>query len=367
MEAPENQSASRTRSARKRGVLLVNLGSPDAPTVPAVRRYLNEFLMDPEVIDLPWPIRRLLVSLILLTRPKASAEAYASIWQSGEEPGSPLLHQSRAFTNALNARLTKSAESANTDSIPVALAMRYGSPSIKEGMAQLANCDEVFLIAAYPHHADSTRTTTIAAARKALGAHQQLHVMPPFFTAPAYISALASSIREALPATYDHLLFSYHGLPERHLTKADPTNSHCLQAPDCCEATSEAAKTAHPTCYRHQVYATTQAVCAALAISNDKRSVSFQSRLGRTPWLTPYTDHVLAELPGKGIKQLAVVCPAFVADNLETLEEMGIQGREIFMAAGGESFTLIPCMNEHPEWVEVVAGWCEQSDNSQTD
>jgi len=114
------------------------------------------------------------------------------------------------------------------------------------------------------------------------------------------------------------------------------------------------------------VYATTQAVCAALGINADRRSVSFQSRLGRTPWLTPYTDQVLAELPGKGIKHLAVACPAFVADNLETLEEMGIQGREIFMAAGGESFTLIPCMNVHPEWVEVVAGWCEQSDNNQT-
>lgn len=371
MDEPQNPSASPAaaphQGVKKRGVLLVNLGSPDAPNVPAVRRYLNEFLMDPEVIDLPWPIRRLLVWLILLTRPNASAEAYASIWRKGQQPGSPLLHQSEAFTTALRSRLKQSAGSAtDADAIPVALAMRYGSPSISDGMAQLADCDEVFLIAAYPHHADSTRTTTIAAAQKVLGANQQLTVMPPFFEAPEYIGALAASIREALPTTYDHLLFSYHGLPERHLIKADPTHSHCLQSHNCCESTSQAARSAHPTCYRHQVYATTQAVCDVLGIQGDKRSVSFQSRLGRTPWLTPYTDQVLADLPGKGIRHLAVVCPAFVADNLETLEEMGIQGRETFITAGGESFTLIPCMNEHPEWVEVVAGWCEQSDPIQT-
>ena len=332
---------------QKRGVLLVNLGSPAAPTVPAVRRYLNQFLMDPEVIDLPWPIRRLLVSCFILpTRPKASAHAYASIWRDGEQPGSPLLHYSEAFTSALRQTLDPE--------IPVALAMRYGEPSISEGMAQLSHCDEIFLIAAYPHHADSTRTTTIRAAEDALGNKQTLKVMPPFYESHDYVAALASSIDTNLKADYDHLLFSYHGLPERHLTKADPTHSHCLQSPDCCER----ASTAHSTCYRHQVFATTHAVCEQLGINRERYSVSFQSRLGRTPWLTPYTDAVLAELPGKGIKKLAVVCPAFVADNLETLEEMGIQGRESFLAAGGESFTLVPCMNDHPEWVKVVANWC---------
>ena len=352
-----NAALPASSNKKKRGILLVNLGSPEAPTVPAVRRYLNEFLMDPEVIDLPWPVRRLLVSCFILpTRPKASAEAYNSIWRKGEQPGSPLLHHSEAFASALRQSLTESGEPA----MPVALAMRYGQPDIAQGMTELQNCDEVFLIAAYPHHADSTRTTTINAAQKALGAHQQLTVMPPFYESPDYIGALASSIRQTLPDGFDHLLFSYHGLPERHLTKADPTNAHCLQTPNCCEATTDTAQAAHATCYRHQVYATTQAVCDVLGIKGNKRSVSFQSRLGRTPWLTPYTDKVLAELPGKGVKHLAVVCPAFVADNLETLEEMGIQGRETFLNAGGESFTLVPCMNAHPEWVGAVAGWCQQ-------
>ena len=353
-----NQADSAKR--QKRGVLLVNLGSPEAPTVPAVRRYLNQFLMDPEVIDLPWPIRRLLVSCFILpTRPKASAHAYASIWRDDEQPGSPLLHYSEAFTSALRNEIDTTVAAAGNNptidqDIPVVLAMRYGEPSISKGMAALSHCDEVFLIAAYPHHADSTRTTTIRAAEEALGSQQTLKVMPPFYESHDYIAALASSIDVHLKADYDHLLFSYHGLPERHLTKADPTNAHCLQSPDCCEQASEA----HRSCYRHQVFATTHAVCDHLGINRDRYSVSFQSRLGRTPWLTPYTDAVLAELPGKGIKKLAVVCPAFVADNLETLEEMGIQGRETFLAAGGETFTLVPCMNDHPEWVKVVANWC---------
>lgn len=349
--AGEHADTQQTNRPR-RGVLLVNLGSPEAPTVPAVRRYLNEFLMDPQVIDLPWPVRRLLVSCFILpTRPKASAEAYESIWRTGEQPGSPLLHHSEAFTTALRASLE---HSGLEQEMPVALAMRYGEPSIAQGMKALSDCDEVFLIAAYPHHADSTRTTTITAAQKSLGSHQTLTVMPPFFAANDYVSALAASIRDHLPADYEHLLFSYHGLPERHLTKADPTDAHCLQSPNCCET----ASTAHATCYRHQVYETTRAVCKALEITPDRYSVSFQSRLGRTPWLTPYTDAVLAELPTKGIKNLAVVCPAFVADNLETLEEMGIQGRETFIEAGGDVFTLVPCMNDHPEWVDVVANWC---------
>lgn len=352
------QSDGSSKQTSKRGVLLVNLGSPAEPTVPAVRRYLNQFLMDPEVIDLPWPIRRLLVSCFILpTRPRASAEAYASIWRTGSSSGaqgSPLLHYSEAFTAALRQQLAAISTPNNKPEIPVALAMRYGEPSISQGMAELGHCDEIFLIAAYPHHADSTRTTTIRAAEDALGSHQTLKVMPPFYESFDYIAALGSSIKTQLPTEYDHLLFSYHGLPERHLTKADPTNAHCLQSADCCERASQA----HSSCYRHQVFATTHAVCEQLGIKSDQYSLSFQSRLGRTPWLTPYTDAVLAELPGKGIKKLAVVCPAFVADNLETLEEMGIQGRETFLAAGGETFTLVPCMNDHPEWVKVVANWC---------
>jgi len=354
---PNQQSAPKTQPVlkqptKKRGVLLVNLGSPAEPTVPAVRRYLNEFLMDPEVIDLPWPVRRLLVSCFILpTRPKASAHAYASIWRTGEEPGSPLLHHSEAFVGALRSTLAQ--DGFASSDLPVVLAMRYGEPSIASGMQALADCDEVLLLAAYPHHADSTRTTTINAAKAAQRDGQTLTVVPPFYQDPDYINALAASIRPHLPTSYDHLLFSYHGLPERHLTKADPTSSHCLQSNNCCEQPS----TAHATCYRHQVYATTRAAVQALDIDPERYSVSFQSRLGRTPWLAPYTDQVLAELPTKGVERVAVVCPAFVADNLETLEEMGIQGRATFLAAGGSEFTLVPCMNDHPDWVQTVTRW----------
>ena len=328
----------------RRGILLVNLGSPDAPTVPAVRRYLNEFLMDKAVVDLPWPIRRLLVSAFILpTRPKASAAAYASIWREGE-PGSPLVYHSERTAQALRAAID----------VPVALAMRYGRPSIADGLALLADCDHILLIAAYPHHADSTRTTTIEATRALLQPHQQLAVLPPFYADSAYIEVLSQHIERHMPPAWDHLLFSYHGLPERHLTKADPTGGHCLQRPDCCEAASPA----HATCYRHQVFATTAAVCKRLGITAERHTLSFQSRLGRTPWLTPYTDEVLPALAADGVRHLAVTCPAFVADNLETLEEIGLQGRESFLGAGGSSFSLIPCLNDDPDWVNVLARWC---------
>jgi len=331
---------------QRRGILFINLGSPSEPSPKAVRRYLNEFLMDPQVIDLPWIARRLLVSCFILpTRPKASAAAYASIWRD-TAPGSPLLYYSRLVTD----QLVKEVDD------PMVLAMRYGEPSIEQAMSELAGCQHIFLITAYPHHADSTRTTTIDAVEAQLGPDQTLTVMPPFFDEPDYIQVLADNVRSHLPEQFDHLLFSYHGLPERHLTKADPTKTHCLQRPDCCEVHSRA----HASCYRHQVFATTHAVAKHLGLATERYSVSFQSRLGRTPWLKPFTDQRLAELPAKGIRRLAVVCPAFIADNLETLEEMGIQGRETFLAAGGESFSLLPCLNDDSAWVNLLAKWCKE-------
>ncbi|MEM7217927.1 MAG: ferrochelatase [Pseudomonadota bacterium] len=328
----------------RRGILLVNLGSPASPTEADLRTYLDEFLMDPAVITLPWPLRRFIVSaFVLRTRPAESAAAYASIWRD-TEPGSPLIYYSHRFAEALRARLD----------MPVALAMRYGKPNIAQGLRHLQKCDEVLLLTAYPHHANSTRGTTIKAAREALLEHQTLRVVEPFFTAPDYIGVLAASIRRALPDEFDHLLFSYHGLPEAHLRKEDPTGRHCLRSDDCCETNS----TAHATCYRHQVYATTHAVAAELGLTADGYSVSFQSRLGRTPWLRPYTDETLRELPARGVKHLAVASPAFIADNLETLEELGMQGRDTFLEAGGEAFTLIPCLNDDEDWADVVAHWC---------
>jgi ferrochelatase len=181
--------------------------------------------------------------------------------------------------------------------------------------------------------------------------------LPPFFDDPGYVDALAGSIERNMPANSQLLLFSYHGLPERHLVKGDPTAGHCLQRPDCCERPSPA----HATCYRHQVFATSKNVALRLHLQPPQWRISFQSRLGRLPWLAPYTDQVLDALPGEGITRLTVVCPAFVADNLETLEEIAIAGAERFKRAGGESLTLIPCLNADPTWVDVLARWCNDA------
>lgn len=341
------------KQAVSRAVLLVNLGTPRSPSVADVRRYLNEFLMDPYVLTAPWPVRRLIVSgFILPFRPKRSAAAYASIWTA---QGSPLLHHSERLAEAVGAQT----------GLNCVAAMRYGEPSIAAAIESLqaVGCSEVLLAPLFPQHADSTRTTAIAAVRKRLPTGMRLQVLPPFYGREEYIDCQARLLERHLPADWDHLLLSYHGLPEQHLIKADPTGGHCLAQEDCCERTSPA----HATCYRHQCYETARALAARLGaalvrageasgLAPGQLSLSFQSRLGRLPWLRPYTDQVLAELPSRGVRRLAVYCPSFVADNLETLEEIGIQGRETFLQAGGESLTLIPCLNAAPEWVQTLAG-----------
>ena len=321
------------------GYLLTNLGTPDSPDVADVRQYLGEFLMDPYVLDVPYPIRRLIVSAFILPfRPKKSAEAYASIW---DKSGSPLLKISQEQLSAVSAELKA----------PVALGMRYGQPSLAQGVDSLVEqgVDNLVVIPLYPQYADSTVTTSIDAVNQHLPDGVTARFITAFYDDPRYISALASSVKQTLPATWDHLLMSYHGLPTRHLKKADPTGKHCMQRADCCAV----ASTAHATCYRHQVFETSRALAHELELSESQYSVTFQSRLGGG-WLQPYTDQVLAELPNQGVKHLAVVCPAFVADNLETLEEMGLQGRETFLEAGGETFHLIPCLNDHPDWINAL-------------
>jgi ferrochelatase len=233
--------------------------------------------------------------------------------------------------------------------------MRYGEPGINAAIERLASqgITRLNLVCLYPQHADSTRQTTIEAVSAALPDGVELAVIPPFFDDPDYLNAQAGVIERNLPETWDHLLLSYHGLPERHLTRADPTGSHCLANADCCEVPS----VAHATCYRHQARVTSRCLAERLGIPSDRWSISYQSRLGRLPWLEPYTDQVLAELPGRGVRHLAVACPAFVADNLETLEEIGIAGRETFLEAGGESFQLIPCLNDDDVWVSTLARW----------
>jgi protoporphyrin/coproporphyrin ferrochelatase len=326
-----------------KGVLLVNLGSPDSTAVGDVRRYLWEFLMDGRVIDVAWPLRALIVGMVLINRPKQSAEAYHKIWTP---EGSPLMVTSRRVQARLQERVT---------TVPVELAMRYGSPAIQEAVRRLAEekVDEVLLIPLFPHYAMSSYETVVervktVAARVA--PKMRIEVQPPYGDAPDYIAALAASARNHLEAGCDHLLFSFHGVPARHLRKSDPTGRHCLTALDCCNVASPA----HATCYRAQCFKTVAAFVKQAGVPAGKYSVSFQSRLGRDSWLMPYTDVVLAELPGRGIKKLLVICPAFVSDCLETLEEIGIRGRATFLSAGGQEFALVPCLNEHPLWLAAL-------------
>jgi len=316
-----------------------------------VLRYLNQFLMDPSVIDLPWPWRRLLVSLILVKRPEQSAHAYASIWW---DEGSPLV----VLTRRLQAAMVE-----HWPHGPVEVAMRYGQPALPDVLARLAaqGVRKVTLAPLYPQFADSTVTTVVAQAQQTVAERQlplQLRVLQPFYDHPAYIEALVASARPYLQQDYDHLLLSFHGLPERHLKKLDPTGNHDFQAADCCK---DASAEMRAVCYRGQCLATAKAFATKMGIPDGKWSVSFQSRLGRAKWIEPYTETRLDELAKAGVKKLLVMCPAFVADCIETLEEIGMRGSEQFVEAGGSELVLVPCLNDHPEWVKVLAGMCEQA------
>ncbi|HEX5223238.1 MAG TPA: ferrochelatase [Verrucomicrobiae bacterium] len=325
-----------------KAVLLVNLGSPDSPSVPDVRRYLNEFLMDERVMDLSWPMRRFVVGMILIKRPAESGHAYDKIWT---KDGSPLVVYSKHVQAELQKRL----------SVPVELAMRYQNPSIEFAVKKLAarGAKDVLLIPLFPHYAMSSYETAVVRVQELvarLAPGMKLTVQPPYYDSPDFIGALVGSAAEFLKKDYDHLLFSYHGIPERHLRKSDPTGCHCLKVEDCCEVASPA----HATCYRAQCFATTRAFVKLAGIPEGKYSVSFQSRLGKDPWLKPYTDYELVRLAQEGKKRMMVICPAFVSDCLETIEEIGMRGCEDFMKASGKEFTRIPCMNEHPLWIKAL-------------
>jgi ferrochelatase len=325
-----------------KGILLVNLGSPDSPSVPDVRRYLNEFLMDGRVIDTPWLMRRFIVGMILLNRPKETAHAYSTIWTPA---GSPLIVSSVRVLEKLRERFAS----------PIELAMRYQNPSIESAIKRLhdAKVDELLSVPMFPHYAMSSYESAAervkqVAARLAPG--MKIETQAPFYDAPDYISALVGSARNHLETGYDHLLLSFHGIPERHLRTSDPTHRHCLCSDNCCEVAGPALA----TCYRAQCFKTVAAFVKEAQIPAGKFSVSFQSRLGKDPWLKPYTDLQLAELPKQGVKKLLVMCPAFVSDCLETLEEISIRGKESFLAAGGNEFAQIPCLNEHPLWISAL-------------
>ncbi|MEO6330612.1 MAG: ferrochelatase [Ginsengibacter sp.] len=334
---------------KKRGVLLMNLGSPDSTKVSDVKKYLDEFLMDERVIDKSWLMRALLVKGIIVPfRAPKSAEAYKTIWT---KEGSPLVVMTRQLQQALQSLIEE----------PVEIAMRYGNPTPEAAFEALLKTqpglEEVIAVPLYPHYAMSSFETAVEYAKEIYQKKKysfKLTFIKPFYNEPHYLHALSENIKPYLDKPYDQILFSYHGVPSRHIKKSDITGCHCLQAENCCEVASPA----HDFCYRHQVITTTKAVAEQLQIPAPKYSISFQSRLGKG-WLEPFTDIRLEQLPNEGIKKLLVVCPAFVSDCLETLEEIAIRGKEIFMEAGGESYEMIPCLNIHPLWVKTLAGWIE--------
>ncbi len=329
----------------------MNLGSPDSTAVPDVKKYLLEFLMDKRVIDYPWPLRKFLVAgIIVPKRAEKSAEAYRSIWW---EDGSPLIVLTKQLQKALQHDLE----------IPVEIMMRYGNPSPTATFDKIQKehpqVKEVILLPLYPHYAMSSYETAVEYARVAHHKKRypfELKVVAPYYHREEYIDALAESMRPYVEQDFDYLLFSYHGVPVRHIRKGDLTGTHCLKVNDCCHVASKA----HSQCYRHQVITTSELVAEKLGIPKSKWGVSFQSRLGKEEWIRPYTAERFTQLPKEGRKKLLVACPAFVSDCLETLEEIGVEGKHSFISSGGDSFTMIPCLNTHPLWVKAIGALCNE-------
>lgn len=336
----------------KTAALLVNLGSPDSTEVKDVKKYLDEFLMDKRVIDYPFLFRALLVrGIILNTRPKKSAEAYKSIWW---EDGSPLL----VISERLRSKVQRGT------SVTVELAMRYGNPSIASSLKKLRDenpdLEKIYVLPLYPHYAMSSFETVVEKVKDEAAKicpTVELDFQDPFYNDDDYIRILADSIRPALDAKpFDKVLFSYHGVPERHILKGDVTGCHCLKSENCCSTPSPA----HAQCYRHQCFETTRLVAEKLGLSTEQYTVSFQSRLGRDPWLTPFTDATLEDYGKSGMGRLVVVCPAFVSDCLETLEEIQVEGAHEFKAAGGKDIEVVDCLNDREDWSALVSSWVEK-------
>jgi len=335
------------------GVLLINLGTPDAPTPEAVGRYLREFLMDPFVIDLPAPARWFLVNVMVVPRRKyQSAAGYQKI-QTPE--GAPLLVHTRGLARKVGAELGKDFQ--------VEFAMRYCNPAIKSALAKLKSrsVSRVIVLPLYPQYAESSFETAVVEAKRSareLDCEKLLSFLPPFYDDPDFIDAWAERLRTGIVAeTTDHVVFSFHGVPVRHLTKFHQAGNNFQPTAECCaEITS-----ANQNCYRAQCFATARAIAAELELHRDDYTVSFQSRLGRAEWIGPNTVDVLQDLARRGIKRIAVACPSFVSDCLETLEEIGIRGRETFLAAGGNDLMLVPSLNSDQGWAATIAAWIQRS------
>ena len=333
-----------------KGALLVNLGSPNSTSTKDVKQYLDEFLMDERVIDVPYWLRTFIVrGIILNTRPKKSAAAYKKIWW---KEGSPLIVLSKRLFDKVT-KLVK---------FPVALAMRYGSISIFKGLKELDDkgVKNITVLPLYPHYAMSSYETVVEKVKdevKTNFPHLKIKTVEPFYNDKKYIDLLCKKIKSTISKIeYDHILFSYHGIPISHLKISDPTNTHCYKVKDCCNNHSDA----HKFCYKHQVLETTELVIKKLKIDKNKYSNAFQSRLPNEAWLKPYTDDELVRLAKEGKKKLVIVTPAFVTDCLETLEEIAMEGKEEFLEAGGESYHYVPCLNDDDDWAKLISKWSDK-------
>ena len=329
---------------------MINLGSPDSTSIKDVRKYLDEFLMDERVIGKSYWFRWFLVKVIILnTRPRKSAKAYKKIWW---KEGSPLIVLSKRLFDKVT-KLVK---------FPVALAMRYGSISIFKGLKELDDkgVKNITVLPLYPHYAMSSYETVVEKVKdevKTNFPHLKIKTVEPFYNDKKYIDLLCKKIKSTISKIeYDHILFSYHGIPISHLKISDPTNSHCYKVKDCCNNHSDA----HKFCYKHQVLETTELVIKKLKIDKNKYSSAFQSRLPNEAWLKPYTDDELVRLAKEGKKKLVIVTPAFVTDCLETLEEIAMEGKEEFLEAGGESYHYVPCLNDDDDWAKLISKWSDK-------
>ena len=329
---------------------MINLGSPDSTSIKDVRKYLDEFLMDERVIGKSYWFRWFLVKVIILnTRPRKSAKAYKKIWW---KEGSPLIVLSKRLFD----KVTKLVN------FPVALAMRYGSISIFKGLKELDDkgVKNITVLPLYPHYAMSSYETVVEKVKdevKTNFPHLKIKTVEPFYNDKKYIDLLCKKIKSTISKIeYDHILFSYHGIPISHLKISDPTNTHCYKVKDCCNNHSDA----HKFCYKHQVLETTELVIKKLKIDKNKYSNAFQSRLPNEAWLKPYTDDELVRLAKEGKKKLVIVTPAFVTDCLETLEEIAMEGKEEFLEAGGESYHYVPCLNDDDDWAKLISKWSDK-------
>ena len=329
------------------GLMLLNLGTPDTTQVSCVRRYLREFLSDPRVIDIPAFNRFLLLNLFILPfRPQKSAEAYEKVWT---DRGSPLMFHGTDL-------VAKVAHSLG-DEVQVELAMRYQNPSVAFALDRFraAGIDEIVVVPLFPQYSSAAWGSAVEKVYAEVGSRwnvPSIHVVPPFYDHPAFIEACATIARPVLDDLKpDRVVMSFHGLPERHMLKGDDAGgTHCLRSADCCREITHANR----NCYRAQSFATARALAAQLDLAPNEYEVAFQSRLGRSPWIKPYTDLRVQELAREGVKRIAVLSPSFVADCLETIEEIGMRAAEDFVAHGGDELRLVPSLNSEPVWIEAL-------------